>query len=378
MNALLISIVLAISGFDSFAHPQQSFLHFTLTGQLGGRDTGKIILWYPDSSGEYIKDTARLEKGKFSFSGTLRHPSYAHLIGSERDGNYASFFLEGGAQTISLKENQFDEVEMSGSESQVQNEMLYSAMKPFEKRIDSLLRRKRLEQKAKKGIGINSSAQDQTRIIDSSIQNLESQIYILRYNFIKQHPDSYVSATELLNIIGSLTIQQADFLLSSLTPPVRESKAGKLSLAEIEKKRSLKKGNTFPFFTAIDLQNARVGMAKFKGKYVLVDFWASWCIPCRKAIPYVKGVYKKYHSKGFDVLGISIDKDSEQWKKAVLQDKTENWIHIRQDNHMESLFKAIQVVPTQILLDTNSVIIWSSLEENAQSWADLLKEKLEK
>ena len=62
----------------------------------------------------------------------------------------------------------------------------------------------------------------------------------------------------------------------------------------------------------------------------------------------------------------------------MLQDKTENWIHIRQDNHMESLFKAIQVVPTQILLDTNSVIIWSSLEENAQSWADLLKEKLEK
>jgi thiol-disulfide isomerase/thioredoxin len=365
--AISLLVVLEVTG-----QAPPPVVSFQLQGQLTGRDTGSIVLWYPDSTGTYIRDTAAVRSGQFFFSGWLRHPSYAHLIGSKRKGNYASFYLEGGGQTIRLAEDSFENVTMTGSRNQQENRLLYQV-------LDSL------EQEIKNSRAALSALRDRATISQPELPDtaygdritaLEKSIQAERIRFIQSHPHSYVSATELLGIIGILTIQKADSLLSHLNKDVRESKAGLLCRVELEKKRSLRAGNRFPLLSTTTVNGDSIRLAEITAPYVLIDFWASWCVPCRKAVPALMETYRTYRPKGFEVLAISVDKDRQKWVEAIEKDGTGAWIHINQDTSLAPLFQAVQVVPTQVLLDGQKNIIWSSLEENAKHWTDVLKEKL--
>jgi thiol-disulfide isomerase/thioredoxin len=106
-----------------------------------------------------------------------------------------------------------------------------------------------------------------------------------------------------------------------------------------------------------------VSINSFKGKYVLVDFWASWCMPCRMENPNVVAAYNQFKGKNFTILGVSLDEDKAAWKKAIANDKL-TWTHMSDLKQWESAAVAaygIEGIPFNVLLDPSGKIIGSSL-----------------
>ena len=119
-------------------------------------------------------------------------------------------------------------------------------------------------------------------------------------------------------------------------------------------------------------------MNQFKGKTVLLDFGAGWCVPCKKEIPEVKRIYDKYHSKGLEIIGISLDNDKTSWKETI-QDEKLDWHHIYvgSDNSRErgsiNSFYRVRAIPAYILIDKNGIIVdrYRGADENDKSLKDL-------
>ncbi|HTH31423.1 MAG TPA: TlpA disulfide reductase family protein, partial [Lacibacter sp.] len=127
-----------------------------------------------------------------------------------------------------------------------------------------------------------------------------------------------------------------------------------------------------PTFAITDTSGNVLKLSSLKGKYVLVDFWASWCVPCRKENPNVVKAYQQYHAKGFEIVGVSLDTKKDMWMKAIAKDGL-NWYHVSDLKGWESgIVKelGVKVVPTSFLIDKDGKIIANNLR------GELLWEKL--
>ncbi|MCF1714401.1 AhpC/TSA family protein [Flavihumibacter sp. RY-1] len=327
MNKRLLWLLLslAISYIPSYAQPKQNT--YTLTGEIIGRDTGIIILWLPDTTGIWRKDTTLLNKGKFQFSGYINEPSFAHLIGIPRKNNYSDFYLEAGKQHILLQQDNFSSFKMTGSASQQEADSLYALINPIEKNQNL------------------PDASKQQAIIESKIQ------------FIKEHPSSYVSPTELLGLLNNLPASVANELFLSLDEKIKESRAGNLCRDEIKKKNSLTIGSPAPDFQSFDSNKKQLSLIDYRGKYVLLDFWASWCVPCIESTKTVKQVFSLYHHRGLEVIAIADDdRSKEAWRKAIIRDNSTEFIHVLNGNSINDKYD-IFALPTKYLINPEGRII---------------------
>lgn len=107
-----------------------------------------------------------------------------------------------------------------------------------------------------------------------------------------------------------------------------------------------------------------VKLSSLKGKVVLIDFWASWCGPCRQSMPALKNVYKKYKDKGLEIYGISLDQDKSAWGKALKEDKTP-WMHVIDTQGGTARKWGIQYIPTSFLLDKEGNLVAVNAEAGA-------------
>ncbi len=141
------------------------------------------------------------------------------------------------------------------------------------------------------------------------------------------------------------------------------------SAEEIKKLESGSPGSKAAAFKAKDINGEQLSLSDFKGKkYVMIDFWASWCVPCRKGNPHLISVYNKYKEKGFEIIGVANDDNAvEAWKKAVAQDKIGIWKHVlsgykrnaseaEKGEYINERY-GIHTLPTKILIDKNGIII---------------------
>ena len=122
----------------------------------------------------------------------------------------------------------------------------------------------------------------------------------------------------------------------------------------------LKPGTTAPDFILPMPNGYRVQLAEFKGKYVLLDFWASWCEPCHKEIPNLKRIYETYHAKGLDIIGISADKNVDDWK-GTLEEQKEPWCNYIDINRQAISEYKVQYIPSIFILDADGNIIAEKL-----------------
>jgi thiol-disulfide isomerase/thioredoxin len=169
---------------------------------------------------------------------------------------------------------------------------------------------------------------------------------------------------------------------------VQSSFSGKMVKEQIIKKYGVAVGSPAFNFQAKDISGAVVDLSSFKGKkYVLLDFWASWCIPCRSGNPRLIELYKKYHDKGLEIISISTDIDQANWKKAILHDHTDIWYHVLSDpekknnavagriNEVDIGYKyVVALLPTKILLNKSGVIICRSESDDDNLLSEKLKE----
>jgi peroxiredoxin len=160
---------------------------------------------------------------------------------------------------------------------------------------------------------------------------------------------------------------------------------------DIRKKENIRIGASAPDFKAYDINNKIVTLSEFKDKsIVLLDFWASWCVPCRQSIPYLKTLYRSYHSKGFEIISVSIDMKKDAWLHAIKEEGIDIWCNIPVAENYSSgpsfitkddIYYNYDVgaVPTYLLIDRNGRIVghWKGLSaENEKALDDKIVEFL--
>ena len=200
--------------------------------------------------------------------------------------------------------------------------------------------------------------------------------YIRRY--IVEHPNSYVSAQLLLNDFG-YNIKPAEDapLLASFDEPIKASVPAIMFKRKLDVARRIDVGMQEKDISLDDINGKEVSLSSYRGKITLLDFWASWCGPCRMENPAVVKAYKAYHDKGFDIYAVSLDASKAAWKAAVAKDSLA-WTQVSDLKGWKSpaaVTYGIQAIPSNVLIDRNGIIIAKNLrgEELEKKLGELLK-----
>ncbi|MDR3329204.1 MAG: AhpC/TSA family protein [Prevotellaceae bacterium] len=182
--------------------------------------------------------------------------------------------------------------------------------------------------------------------------------------FIAEHTDSYAIAYLLSGFVAtSYPLAEVEGYYEQLTPRVKESSAGKQLAARVAALKMLNVGSVAPDIELPAPDGTPVKLSSLRGKYVLLDFWASWCGPCLREMPNVKDIYSKYRSKGFEVYAVSLDSKREAWTKAIESNQL-GWLHVSSvlgwDCPVAATYN-VTGIPKMFLLDTEGRIVATDL-----------------
>jgi thiol-disulfide isomerase/thioredoxin len=354
---------------------------FTLNGTINGVNP-LLKLYYRGADGKQKVDSVKVANGKFVFRGRIKEPTMAYLSGAGPhagmdDPRSTSFFLEPAMMTIDLPAGDYKSAQVTGSVSQDEyagltreKAAIFKEMEPLSKEFAQASDELRAAMKAKKDDVTIDKLREKSAAIHDRFEPYFARSAAVDYAFFASHPQSYVTATELRYHTSTLPLDSLKYFYSRLGTRLQESTAGKEIADEIGQLASGSPGSVAKNFSTRELKGAQLTLSSFKGKYVLIDFWASWCVPCRKSMPHVRELYERYKDKGFDVIAVSDDdRDSTAWKKAVVKDGTGIWHNVLRGLDMEKIQKGekndkdisekfgIHSLPTKILIDPDGKII---------------------
>ena len=372
----VIIVLISFIFFSAAVNSQSIKTHeieksFFLDGSLKGKDTGTIILIYPKDNKQWVQDTSYVTKGKFSFGGKVLQPGFCTLKSPTGNGNYANFFLEEGQQQILVQDTKFEDFILSGSYTQSQDDTLKQQIKLIElKYKDANDKYAKLVSDYKKATDSLSKLkvyEEGSQILDwIRIENEERNKKTIL--FISKHYDSYVSPAYLYGFMTNHAIEtdSAEILYNHFTDRIRDSKLGKLIKEELNKRRVNIKA---PDFATNDIHDSKIVLSSFHGKYVLLNFWASYCIPCIEEFPDLKEALAMYKSSGFEIINISVDISKSSWNDAIKKFGLQNLYNIfaKDNDTLQNKYSNItQPIPSQILINRNGIIIWNSVNQRAE------------
>lgn len=204
----------------------------------------------------------------------------------------------------------------------------------------------------------------------STIKNTWAKRDSLKYAFIKKYPQSYFSLEALIELSGKdIDVQKTAPLFEKLSASLRSSAAGLAFAKRLYDKGPTSVGAVAPDFEQPDAQGNKVKLSDFKGRYVLLDFWASWCGPCRAENPEVVKAFNAYKDKSFTVLGVSLDKEDKRdaWQKAIVKDGLV-WTQVADlkgwENSAAKLYE-VNAIPQNYLIDPAGKIVAKNLRGEA-------------
>lgn len=342
---------------------------YKLTVKLSGA-TGKAYLTQRVNGAWMKRDSSDLKNGEYAFKGSLKNPEMFYLaVGSQRDR--LPFFLENSVITITGAADSLSKAKVSGSAVQDELNALHEKLDQIDAKAMALYK----ESKEREKEGAKAKADSLMALSDS----IFSQSDNLQKDYIKAHPDSWVSPYLLGRIYYEMDADALDSYLKALNPKLDSVNTIITLKQRVDKLKALAVGQPAPDFTMNDPQGNPVKLSDIykKNTYTLVDFWASWCGPCRRENPNVVAIYEKYKGKGFSVFGVSLDTDKDKWLKAIADDKL-TWDQVSDlqgwKNEAAALY-AVNSIPSNLLLDKDGKIVGRNLrgEDLAKEMASLLK-----
>lgn len=353
--------------FGTFAANAQR-IDFTLTVKPEKPLPGyKAFLFYKKGPGSTTIDSAAYADGKFELKGNVSFAQRAVVYVQPANTNFGhgmntipgmSVYLENGNVVLSGK-LAYETAKRGGTPLNNDFQAYIDAVSPFSKKEAEFL------VKNKTAISKNDTV---------AINRLESEYYLMAKakrkvedEYFNQHLGSLVSFEWLKKTIN---VQQEKtkgiVMFDKLSDALKNSHDGQIYSNLIHGTKAVEVGKIAPDFTAKNLDGQDISLSSYKGKYVLVDFWASWCVPCRRENPNVLKAYNAYKHKGFNVLAFSLDDKKENWAKAVTQDGLP-WMQVSDLGAFYSPVVGaygIKSIPSNFLINPEGVIIAMDLRGN--------------
>jgi peroxiredoxin len=344
---------------------------YKVSGKFEDVTSGTVYLKKIEAQGVTELDTATIEEGSFTFEGSVEHPEL-HLIFFEENRSPIAFFLENTNTTITASTESMDDAEVKGSE--------LSAL--FASFNDEVPHMEKVE-KMREEFFAAQSQQDQATMesIMADMETIVEEQQAYYRNFVKENKDNVVGAFLALNMAQSLELEELEEITASLEenlsdhPYVIQLQEMLEPLkAQRDAEAALNIGNEAPSFTLPNMEGEEVNLADFKGKYVLVDFWAAWCRPCREENPILKRAYDRFGGENFEIVSVSLDQTAEAWQQAVAEDDL-NWTLLRDSVGSVAQTYGVQSIPNTWLLDKEGKIMQKQIrgEELITVLEDLLQ-----
>ncbi len=337
MKQLFLFLVL----IPFFASAQTTKLNknsFEISGTVTGYADGTSVSFLNDQTGQPEKQTT-IEKGAFSIKGKLPSPTFKVLVFGDQPP-VVPIFLENKFITVKGDKATVDQMIISGSITHTEYADYISRIKPY------------IE------IFQNPAA-----------RNTESMAAVasIADKFIRQNPSSYVSPIILIQLMQLENLPKAEELFPLLSREVRNTEMAQYVQSQIEESKINAVGTVMADFSQADTTGKAISLASFRGQYVLVDFWASWCRPCRDENPNVVSNFEKYKAKNFTVLGVSLDQAKPAWLNAIEMDAL-HWTQLSDlkgwKNDVAAQFR-ITSIPQNFLLGPDGKIIAKNLRGEA-------------
>jgi peroxiredoxin len=377
MKKLILALLLS----PLFLQAQQNFKIQGKIGNIGS--PAKVFLTY-SKEGTQVADSALLRDGAFSFSGSTELITYATLVLDYKGVGISNlnrktkidvlpiYLVEG--TTMIKSADSLSKAVATGTKINEDGQRYSKLLKDINEKIVALNHEYETAPPEKK------TSQEFLQGLQSRYDVFQQERSEINRKFIKENPDSFISFMALYTIAGqSPEGPEVEAIFNTLSPSIRESREAAAFKKALDNSKRTSVGAMAMDFAQADPKGKLIKLSSFRGKYVLLDFWASWCGPCRQENPNVVKAFNTYQDKNFTVLSVSLDRENgkEAWLKAIDNDKL-TWTHVSDLkfwNNEAAVKYGIRSIPQNFLIDPSGKIIAKNLRgEELQSFlSDLFK-----
>lgn len=340
--------------FSYSCHNQ--FDGFTIRGKVEGFGNGKAVLQRRLDNRFIPIDSSQVKNGRFSFRGKISEPQVCY-IRFEDTLPPIRLMLENVSYDIKAGIRDLENPVIRGSLLQDKVTEYHALVRPYEDTLDSVYFRIR-----RAGSFGNPVILDSLNRLFDSVEVSEKNASL---DFISRNKNNVVGPYILWGTLAyDMDLKELMEVSSQFSRNLDTTLYVKQIQRRITTMRRVSVGEIFTDISLPDTAGNPVSLSSLKGKYLLIDFWASWCRPCRRENPQVVAAYKEYKKKGFEIFGISLDRDASAWKKAIRDDGL-NWVQVSDLKGWQSegvRLYGVRAIPHSVLINTNGYIVGQDIQ----------------
>jgi peroxiredoxin len=349
-------VLLAIATLSIFACNKVSENEFVISGTAEGIENGtKVYLQVQGETEMIAKDTVEVQSGKFEIKGAFETLEIA--IVTVEGNNPIPFIMENGNITIKVNKDTIQNSVVGGTP---ENELFqdYSGKtKVVYKKIGDFQASKQEEYMGAQAVNDTVTM----NALMKQLKTMQEELIVLAKDVISKNNDKYLSALLLENNLATQTItaEEGKAYFDKFTDKIKQTRAGKSIEKIVKAATEVVIGKPAPNFSAPSPDGKTISLKESLGKVTIIDFWASWCGPCRQENPSVVAMYNELHEKGLNIIGVSLDKDGDKWKEAIAKDGL-TWPQVSNLKFWQEPIAEqynVKSIPATFILDENGIIV---------------------